>query len=58
MTPRERREGITSTIALTALFIAGLVVDTLDGWPLTIAALIAVAVVAVGLIAYKQGSNK
>ena len=45
-------------LLIIGLIIAGLFVDTLEGWPLTIAALIAVAVVAVGLIAYKQGSNK
>jgi nicotinamide riboside transporter PnuC len=57
MTPKERREGIIATIVLTALFITGLVIETLDGWPLTIATAVAIAVVAFAVIAYKR-SNK
>lgn len=43
---------------LLGLLMLGLFVDTLEGWPLTIAGIIAVAVLAVAIIAIKQGSTK
>ena len=57
MTRQERRDGIKATAALIGLFTLGSIVDTLDGWPLTIAAGLAAAVVAIALIA-DQRSNK
>ena len=57
MTRQERRDGIKAIAILIGLFILGSIVDTLDGWPLTIAAGLAAAVVAIALIADKR-SNK
>ncbi len=57
MTRQERRDGIKASAALIGLFILGSIVDTLDGWPLTIAAGLAAAVAITGYIATKR-SNK
>lgn len=57
MTRQDRYDGIKAVAILIGLFILGSIVDTLDGWPLTIAGWLAAAVAITGYIAYKR-SNK
>lgn len=57
MTRQDRYDGIKAVAILIGLFILGSIVDTLDGWSLTIAGWLAAAVAITGYIAYKR-SNK
>jgi hypothetical protein len=57
MTRQELRDGLKGSAALIGLFILGSIVDTLDGWPLTIAGWLAAAVAITGYIAYKRSTK-
>ena len=57
MTRQELRDGLKASAALIGLVILGSIVDTLDGWPLTIAGWLAAAVAITGYIAYKRSTK-